>query len=278
MIRINNFAVGVVVVVMLSSCSDSSEVVATVNDRDISRATIEAYLKYKNIPIENSELVNKEVQSYLRKTGLADAVLQQDALDQASIEVEIEEFRKQMLLSRYFEKFLAENVNEQAVKNFYASNQDRYQSKKAHVAHILLRTNQKMSEQERQALLTRAHEIYGKADAGESFEDLVLEYSEDKLSAKNGGDLGWVQEGAIDPAFTKVAFELKKGEISKPIVTPFGFHVIKVLEEAQVMTQPFEAVKGNIRYELRQKAKKAEMERLKGLVEIEMNEFVDEES
>lgn len=273
-----NLGLAMTAIAMLSACSDDSDVVATVNDRDVSRATIEAYIKYKNIPLEKSDLVKKEVKNYLYKTGLADAVLQQNALDQASIEVEIEEFRKQMLLSRYFEKFLAEKVNEQAVRNFYASNQERYQSKKAHVAHILLRTNQKMSEQERQALLTRAHEIYSKADAGDDFKELVVEYSEDKLSAKNGGDLGWVKQGAIDPAFTKVAFELKKGEISEPIVTPFGFHVIKVIEEAQVMTQPFEAVKGNIRYELRQKAKKAEMERLQGMVEIEMNEFVDEES
>ncbi len=133
-----------------------------------------------------------------------------------------------------------------------------------------------MSDEERQALLTRAHEAYSRATSGEDFAALVQEYSDDKLSAKNDGDLGWVKEGAIDPAFTKNAFELKKGEISEPIVTSFGFHVIKVLDEAQIITQPFEVVSGNIRYELRQQAKQAEMERLRGLIKIDLKERDDD--
>lgn len=272
---INNFVVCGFFVALLSSCSDG-DVVAVVNGKDVKKATVEAYLKYKRIPTEKSDVTDQAIHAYLEKSALADAIQQQDVLDSESIAVELDEFRKQMLVSRYFEKFLSDKVDQQAVRNYYAANQDTYQSKKAHVAHILLRTNPKMSDEERQALLTRAHEAYSRATSGEEFTALVAEYSDDKLSAKNDGDLGWVKEGAIDPAFTKKAFELKKGEISEPIVTPFGFHVIKVLDEAQIITQPFEAVSGNIRYELRQQAKQAEMERLRGLIEIELNESDDD--
>lgn len=266
---INNLALGVVVITLLTACSDDG-LVATVNGNDVKRETVDAYLKFKRIPAEKSDVTEQAIRAYLEKTALADAILQQNVLDSESIAVEIDEFRKQMLVSRYFEKFLADKVDQQAVRNYYAVNQDKYQSKKAHVAHILFRTNPKMSDEERQALLTRAHEAYSRATSGEEFATLVAEYSDDKLSAKNDGDLGWVQDGAIDPAFTKKAFELAKGEISEPIVTSFGFHVIKVLDEAQVITQPFEAVSGNIRYELRQQAKQAEMERLQGLIKIEL--------
>jgi peptidyl-prolyl cis-trans isomerase C len=245
-------------------------VVATVNGNTIKKSTLDAYLHYKRIPVDNHDVTAQAIAAYLEKTALADAILQQGVLDAESVEVEIAEFKKQMLVSRYFEAFLADKVNQQAVKNYYATNQNMYQSKKAHVAHILFRTNPKMSEEERQALLTRAHEAYSKATSGEEFADLAKEYSDDKLSAGNGGDLGWVQEGAVDPAFTAKSFELAKDEISQPVVTPFGFHVIKVLDEAQIITKPFEAVSGNIRYELRQKAKQAEMERLQGLIKIEM--------
>ena len=52
------------------------------------------------------------------------------------------------------------------------------------------------------------------------------------------------------------------GEISEPIETPFGFHILKVLEGPLVVTQPLDAVKGDIRYQLRNKAKDAELKRL----------------
>lgn len=259
---------------VLASCSDG-DVVAVVNGNDVKKATVDAYLKYKRIPADKADVADPAIQAYLEKSALADAIMKQSVLDADAIAVELDEFRKQMLVSRYFDKFLTEKVDQEAVRNFYAVNQDKYQSKKVRVAHILFRTNQKMSKEERQALLTKAQEAYSRATSGEDFAALVQKYSDDKLSAKNDGDLGWIQDGAIDPAFTQKAFEMKKGEISGPVVTSFGFHVIKVLDEAQIITKPFDAVSGNIRYELRQKAKQAEMERLQKLVTIEIKERSD---
>lgn len=62
--------------------------------------------------------------------------------------------------------------------------------------------------------------------------------------------------------------DLKEGEMSEPFETPFGYHIVKVLEAPQVVKRPFEAVAGNIRFQLRSQAKKAEMERLKDKIEI----------
>jgi len=174
-----------------------------------------------------------------------------------------------MLIGRYFEEFLKERVTDEAVRNYYATNPDQFQAKKIHVAHILVRTNPGLSETERQALLTKASAIYTKANSQEDFTALAKEYSEDQLSAQHGGDLGWLQEGAIDPAFSTRIFGMKAGELSEPIVTPFGFHIVKVLEGPQVIKQPFESVAGDIRYRLRQEAKAAELERLKAAAKIE---------
>lgn len=259
----------------LSACSND-DLVGEVNGNDITKAEYQAYLEHKQVPVDNKEKVNAELDNYLARAGVVDVILDQGVLDEEKIKVEINEFKKQMVVSRYMEQYLAKQVDEQAVRNFYSGNMERFQQKKAHVAHILLRTNPKMSDEERQALSTRAHEIYSRAMAGEAFADLALEYSDDKLSSGKGGDLGWVPEGAIDPAFTKTAFELETDAISEPFATPFGYHIIKVLEAAQVVAQPFEAVSGNIRYELRQKAKQAEMERLQSLVSIENYGFADE--
>lgn len=253
----------------LTACSEQGDLVAKVNGKKIFQDTFNAYLMHKRVPVDNESLKNKELDAYLAREGLAEVILAQDVLDRERVEVEVNEFRKQMIISRYMEKYLAEKVNEQAVRNFYAANSERYKSKRAHVAHILIRTTAKMSEQEKSALLTKAQEVYSRAMANEDFSKLAKEYSEDKLSAKKGGDLGWIQQGAIDPVFSKTAFALEPETVSQPIATPFGFHVVKLLEGPDEITRPYEKVKGDIRYELRQQAKLAEMERLKSLVKIE---------
>jgi peptidyl-prolyl cis-trans isomerase C len=260
----------------LTGCSDTkapateaNDVLAEVNGKVIHEKTFAAYLDHKRIAKDDQKAVERALNVYLEREGLAEVILQQKTLDSEKIQVEVNEFKKQMLTSRYFEQYLRDKVNEAAIRNFYASNPERFQSRKVHVAHVLIRTNPKMSQQERQALLTKAQEAYSKAVSSQDFELLAKQYSEDLMSAKKGGDLGWITEGSIDPAFTKAAFGIKAGDISQPVTTPFGFHIIKVLEAAQIVKQPFESVKGDIRFELRQQAKQAEMKRLMSLVSID---------
>lgn len=253
----------------LVGCDSGGESIAEVNGKPVTQERFEAYLKLKRVPAQNAEWVDRELDDYLEREGLAGQIEEQGLLPVDQIEAEVSEFRKQMLISRYFEEYLRERVTDEAVRNFYATNPGQFQAKKVHVAHILLRTNSAMSDAERQALLTKAQEVHSRANAQEDFTTLAKEFSEDLLSAQNGGDLGWLQEGAIDPTFSSKIFAMKAGELSEPVVTPFGFHVIKVIEGPQVIKQPFEAVSGDIRYRLRQEAKQAELERLKQAAKIE---------
>jgi peptidyl-prolyl cis-trans isomerase C len=255
--------------VLLTGCDSSGDSIAEVNGKPVTQERFDAYLKFKRVPTQNNQWVSRELDEYLEREGLAGQIEEQGLLPVEQIETEVAEFRKQMLVSRYFEEFLRERVTDEAVRNFYATNPDQFQAKKIHVAHILLRTNQAMSEAERQALLTKAQEVYSRANSQEDFAALAEEYSEDQLSAKQAGNLGWLQEGAIDPSFSNKVFAMKAGELSEPLVTPFGFHVVKVIEGPQVIKQPFEAVSGDIRYRLRQEAKQAELDRLKQAAKIE---------
>lgn len=252
-----------------SNMAGGEKVIAVVNGNSIDKSAFDAYLKSKNIPGDKQELIEKEKDRYLQREALAGVMLQQEILDASAIESEVNEFRKQAVISRYMEAYLKDKVSDEAVRNFYSANAERFQSRKVHAAHILIRTNAAMSQSEREAMLTRAHEVYSRANTNEDFGKLAQEFSEDKVSAKKSGDLGWLQEGAIDAAFSNRIFAMKKGEISEPIVTPFGFHIVKIHDEAQVVTKPFDSVKGDIRYELRQAAKQAELERLRKLVTVE---------
>jgi peptidyl-prolyl cis-trans isomerase SurA len=96
-----------------------------------------------------------------------------------------------------------------------------------HVRHILIKVNQIVSPSEARRKLMELKERLDNHAA--KFEDLAKLYSND-LSASNGGDLGWVYPGDTVPEFERAMNALKPGQISDPVETPFGFHLIQVLE------------------------------------------------
>jgi NIMA-interacting peptidyl-prolyl cis-trans isomerase 1 len=73
----------------------------------------------------------------------------------------------------------------------------------------------------------RAQEALAKIKGGTPFEDVVKDYSDDTGSLDRMGSLGKFHQGDMDPAFGAAAFALKVGEVSDPVETPFGFHLIK---------------------------------------------------
>jgi peptidyl-prolyl cis-trans isomerase C len=263
---------------LLSACSDSVDesVIAKVGDKEVTKMEFESFLKLKNIPLDNKKQVESALSNYLQRIAITQNLEKEGAYDKTSLDVEVDEFKKQTLLTRHFAAVLKDKVNDQAIQNFYNTHQEQFQSKKANVAHILIRTNEKMSDAEKQARLNKAHEAYSRLMANESFADIAEIYSEDKRSAIKAGELGWIKEGAISPRFSAKAFSLAQNEISEPFVTSFGVHIVKVLQPSQIITSPFSQVKGNIRYQLRQQVKQAENERLLASVEIELMDKEDE--
>lgn len=92
-----------------------------------------------------------------------------------------------------------------------------------------------------------AQEVLDKLEAGESFSALAAEYSTDESNSQKGGDLGWFDKDTMVPEFTEVAFSLEVGEISGPVKTDFGFHIIQVIakRENQIPPDEFRVIKQN---------------------------------
>jgi peptidyl-prolyl cis-trans isomerase C len=249
---------------LLSGCGEQreEEVVEEVVVVEPDTADFDAYLKFRRLTITDETRYERMLAEYRARHALADAVAATGRLDGDVIGAEVAEFRAQTLINRYFEDYLAEAVTEEGTRNYYRTNIADFTSRKAHVAHILLRVKPEMGEVERQALLTTAHELYSTITAGGDFAEVARQYSEDTVSGAKGGDLGWLSEGAVAEAFSEKAFSMRTGEISEPFLTVFGYHIIMVLEEAQEVVRPLEAVEGDIRYQLRKRAKEAEIERL----------------
>jgi peptidyl-prolyl cis-trans isomerase SurA len=99
-----------------------------------------------------------------------------------------------------------------------------------HVRHILLRPSEIQSLSE---VRGRLLDIRRRLEAGADFAELAKTYSEDAVSAANGGDLGWVSPNQLVPAFEHAMDALQPGEISQPVQTPFGLHLIQVLGRRQ---------------------------------------------
>jgi len=250
------------------ACGDDKAVLAEVNGTKVTQEQFDAYLRIKRIPADDEKLRAKALEEYLQREGLAQVIAQEGKLDKALIEEEVNEYRKEMLLSRYFDQFLQKQVSEENVQNAYGTDAAKYETKKVHAAHILIRTDQRMTEEQRKAKLTTAQEVYSKLQAGQDFGELAKQYSEDKISGRRGGDLGWIKEGTIDERFSKRAFEMKAGSVTEPFESTFGFHILKVVEEPKTVRRPLGAVAGEIRYRLRNQAKDAERERLEKKVKV----------
>lgn len=94
-----------------------------------------------------------------------------------------------------------------------------------------------------------AKEVKAKLDAGGKFEDLAKEYSTDTGTAKKGGDLGWFGTGEMVPEFEEAAYALKKNEISEPIQSQYGYHIIQLLDKKP--KEKFADVKDEMEYQLK---------------------------
>lgn len=95
------------------------------------------------------------------------------------------------------------------------------------VRHILIKTNELVDDSE---ALRRLGLLKQRIENGEDFAALAQAYSDDSASAVKGGDLGWITPDVLVPAFAEAMNKLQRGEISDPVQTPFGWHIIQVLD------------------------------------------------
>jgi len=96
--------------------------------------------------------------------------------------------------------------------------------------HILVRTDELTSERDARVRLAQLKE---RIDGGESFTDLARSHSDDKGSAVNGGDLGWVSPGDLVPQFEEAMNALQPSQVSEPFETQFGWHIVQVLSRRE---------------------------------------------
>lgn len=212
-------------VLALSACNGGdSEVVAETKAGNVTKEELYNVLKENagadalNMLVQQKVLddkydvsdkeIDKKLNEYKKTAG--------DQLD-ALIDQKGENYVKDQIKYELLMKKAAKDnikVTDDDVKEYYDSLKGKIRA-----SHILVKEKK------------TAEEVEKKLKKGEKFEDLAKEYSTDG-TAEKGGDLGWfAKEGEMDEAFSKAAFALKTGEVSDPVKTDYGYHIIKKTEE-----------------------------------------------
>ena len=115
-------------------------------------------------------------------------------------------------------------------------------------AHILIEVNDKVTEAQAKA---KIEDIQARLAKGEKFEALTKEFSQDPGSANNGGDLGFAGPGVYDPDFETALYGLKQDQVSTPVRTTFGWHLIKLLGVEAPEVPSFASLKDKLTRELK---------------------------
>lgn len=133
-------------------------------------------------------------------------------------------------------------VSDEELRDYYQERSSDLAREERRAAHILIEDGEDAEE-------TMAT-IQERLAEGEDFSELAKEYSIDTVSAEEGGDLGFAGRGVYDEAFEETLFQLEKGEVSEPVSTTFGIHLIKLLDVQKSEVPPLEELEDQLRREL----------------------------
>lgn len=206
-----------------------------------------------------TEIKQEFTKSYiLNKMVLADAKAA-NLESTSEFQVQIAETTNQLLQKIYLDQMVKKQVSEDKIKAAYDEMAAKTsQMDEVHAAHILVATEKE------------ANDILAQIKAGKSFEELAKTKSLDN-NKDRGGDLDYFSKGQMVKEFEDVAFSLNPGEISNPVKTDFGWHIIKLLDKRKKQPLTYDQAKGSLTAELGQKVVKGYVDGLVAKANIQFN-------
>ncbi len=186
----------------------------------------------------------------------------------ATIGSDINEFKKSIKHSIALEKYFNNKLNNEVLEEYFEKNKSVFNSESVKVSHILVDTRGLKTEEELSQMLKRIKEIKREIDQGATFDEVAKKYS-DCPSALQGGDLGFIQrKGNLAKSFLDAAFSLQVGQVSEPVQTEYGYHLIKVTDKRPGFQVRFMDVREKVRLEVLDEEIIKLLERLRKEAEI----------
>ena len=220
----------------------SDPVVMTINGQNVTRSEFEySYNKNNGDEVIEKTTVEQYVPLFVNYKLKVAAALDARLDTLASFKAEFAKYRDQQVRPTIV---TFEDVENEARK-IYDDRQKMIGDKGLiRPAHILIRLSQKASSAAQDSAKARIDSIYACLRSGADFADLATRLSQDPGSAKRGGLLPWICIGQTLKEFEDVAFSLNKGEMSKPFLSPVGYHIVKMTDRKQL--EPYDSLRANI--------------------------------
>lgn len=210
----------------------------SVLSRMIDQEVIRQAAKKQNLTVTDKELQD-EVNNFKKQFPSEDVFKQTLANEGMSMDEFQTQVRDKILLDKLAAKDV--KITEDEIKKYYDEHGKEFeQPEQVRARHILVDT-----EDEAKAIEDRLKK-------GEDFAKIAQEKSKDTSSAVKGGDLGFFGPGTMVPEFDKVAFSLKVNEVSQPVKTQFGYHVIQLLEKKAAQKATLEEARPKIEKQLKE--------------------------
>jgi peptidyl-prolyl cis-trans isomerase SurA len=182
---------------------------------------------------EVSQRMEMQIQTLVQQFGSEQRIEQLYGMSMARIRREFrDEIRKQLLAAKLREtKFNETKASRTDVEAFYARYKDSLPKVPARIDLFHIVRYIKPSDAQKKETYQLALRVRDSIMKGAAFADMARRYSGDPMSAAAGGDLGSIEKGKLVPTFEATAFSLQTNEISQPVETPFGYHVIQLIDK-----------------------------------------------
>jgi foldase protein PrsA len=202
-------------------------------DTLITKNVIEQEVEKEKVSVSEKD-VDAELQELIDSYGGEETFNQQLATSGLTMEDVEEDVKTNLQIEKLLESRI--KITDEEMQTYFDENKDTFaKTKQVKASHILVADE------------ATAKEVKEKLDAGEDFAELAKEYSTDTGSAESGGDLGFFGEGSMVAEFEEAAFSMKVDEISEPVKTEHGYHIIKVTDKQDAAEAKFDDSKEEIK-------------------------------
>jgi len=212
----------------------SSDIIAQVGRENITMDNLTDELnklsyKQKSIYSSSPEKLNEFLETHINEKVLYKEAVKRGFENRDDIQEEIDRYKKQLITKTLGKEILEElQLNKDEIKTYYDQNKKDYE--RIDISKILIKFDMK-EENPKEAAQLKAELILNRANSGESFEELAIEFSDDIISKKRGGKAGYTSRGRFPEDMDIEIFELNKGEITKPFEVDGGYLIIKANAE-----------------------------------------------
>ena len=220
------------------------KVIVVINGHEIKTSEVE--IAAEDIAMQLGDLPAKLrypflIEYLVERHLLAQAAVKQGVADSEDYKSRLAFYQAKALRDAYFNESIKPSVTDEEVKAAYEKEASKIKvAERVRARHILVQTEKE------------AKDVLARLNKGEKFEDIAKQVSLDG-SKDYGGDLGYFSAEEMVPEFSKAAFSLKIGDISPPVKTDYGWHIIKLEDRKQGGAQPFDQVKAGIKAVLMRK-------------------------